>query len=34
MLDTDTKHRVITVLERKPKYTDLRVLVVNEDMGL
>lgn len=26
--------RVITVLERKPKYTDLRVLVVNEDMGL
>jgi len=26
--------RVITVLERKPKFTDLRVLVVNEDMGL
>jgi hypothetical protein len=34
MLDTDTKRRVITVLERKPKHTDLRVLVVNEDMGL
>jgi len=26
--------RAVTVLERKPKYTDLRVLVVNEDMGL
>jgi L-lactate utilization protein LutB len=26
--------RVITVLERKPRFTDLRVLVVNEDMGL
>lgn len=26
--------RVVTVLERKPKFTDLRVLVVNEDMGL
>jgi hypothetical protein len=25
--------RAVTVLERKPKYTDLRVLVVNEDMG-
>jgi hypothetical protein len=26
--------RIITVMERKPKYTDLCVLVVNEDMGL
>ncbi|MDD2320923.1 MAG: lactate utilization protein [Geobacteraceae bacterium] len=26
--------RVVTVLERKPKFTDLRVLVVNEEMGL
>ncbi len=26
--------RVVTVLERKPRYTDLRVLVVNEDLGL
>ncbi len=26
--------RAVAVLERKPKYTDLRVLVVNEEMGL
>jgi hypothetical protein len=26
--------RIISVLERKPKFTDLRVLVVNEEMGL
>lgn len=26
--------RAITVLERKPKYTDLQVLVVNGDLGL
>jgi hypothetical protein len=26
--------RVTTVIDRKPKYTDLRVLVVNEEMGL
>lgn len=26
--------RITVVLERKPKYTDVRVLVVNEDMGL
>jgi L-lactate utilization protein LutB len=26
--------RVVTVLERKPKFTDLRVLVVNEELGL
>ncbi len=26
--------RITVVLERKPKYTDVRVLVVNEDLGL
>lgn len=26
--------RVTTVLERKPRFTDIRVLVVNEDLGL
>jgi hypothetical protein len=26
--------RITVVLERKPKYSDIRVLVVNEDMGL
>ena len=26
--------RVTTILERKPRFTDIRVLVVNEDMGL
>ncbi|MBE3587270.1 MAG: lactate utilization protein [Thermoanaerobacteraceae bacterium] len=26
--------RIITVMERKPRLTDVRVLVVNEDMGL
>lgn len=26
--------RIISVLERKPKYTELHVLVVNEDLGL
>ncbi|MEA5112506.1 MAG: lactate utilization protein [Geobacteraceae bacterium] len=26
--------RITVVLERKPRYTDVRVLVVNEDMGL
>ena len=26
--------RVITILERKPRFTDIRVLVVNEDLGL
>ena len=26
--------RVTTIIERKPKFTDLRVLVVNADMGL
>jgi len=34
--DCSTPERIcmaVTVLERKPKYTDLRVLVVNEDLG-
>lgn len=26
--------RITTVIDRKPRFTDLRVLVVNEDMGL
>ena len=26
--------RVTTILERKPRFTDIRVLVVNEDLGL
>ncbi|WP_243113657.1 lactate utilization protein [Desulfofundulus salinus] len=26
--------RIITVMERKPRLTDVRVLVVNEDLGL
>jgi hypothetical protein len=26
--------RVTTIIEKKPKYTDLRILVVNENMGL
>ncbi len=26
--------RIMTVLERKPRFTDVRVLVVNEEMGL
>ncbi|HHW43522.1 MAG TPA: lactate utilization protein [Desulfotomaculum sp.] len=26
--------RIITIMERKPRLTDVRVLVVNEDMGL
>ena len=26
--------RVTTILERKPRFTDMRVLVVNEEMGL
>jgi len=26
--------RITTIIERKPRQTDLRVLVVNEDMGL
>lgn len=26
--------RIMTVLERKPRFTDIRVLVVNEDLGL
>lgn len=34
--DCDTPERIcraVTVLERKPKYTDMRVLVVNEELG-
>ena len=26
--------RITTIIERKPRLTDVRVLVVNEDMGL
>lgn len=26
--------RIISIIERKPRLTDVRVLVVNEDMGL
>jgi hypothetical protein len=29
-----TVYTYVTIIERKPRLTDLRVLVVNEDLGL